>query len=153
MSKRHHPPAPNLNPKPLSPRKNQPHFPPKLHCTTRAYIFFLFFQGWSEPPTWACPITLKSSHAGGGAAGAAADSVDFSEFKDPRYAKCAAARSAHCIFVNILRMYIEWLDVPPSFPGDVTRGSHPGFANRIAVTVFMNDLKVCSLLASCSAIM
>jgi hypothetical protein len=50
-------------------------------------------------------------------------------------------------------MYIEWLDVPPSFPGDVTRGSHPGFTNRLAVTVFMNDLKVRSLLASCSAIL
>ena len=53
---------------------------------------------------------------------------------------CPAVQPVH--LCNILRMYIEWLDVPPSFPGNVTRGSHPGFANHIAVKVFMNDLKV-----------
>ena len=49
-------------------------------------------------------------------------------------------------------MYIEWLDVPPSFPGSATRGAHPTFSSHIAVKVFMNDLKVPPRMPQCKSV-
>jgi len=58
-------------------------------------------EGWAEPPTWSCPVTFKDSGSAA-ASGVAAQSADCSEFSDKRYLK-----------------HIEWLDIPPSFPGTV----------------------------------
>ena len=82
-------------------------------------------EGWVEPPAWSCPFIMKDGRSGSVASFAIASSDSASEFCDQRYAK-----------------FIEWLDVPPAFPGSLTRGNHPPFSSHISVKVFLNDLKV-----------
>lgn len=80
--------------------------------------------GWTEPPTWSCPIIMRDARSAAGSSLAVAAAAPVSEFSDKRYAK-----------------FLEWLEVPPSFSGGVTRGSHPSFSSHIAVKVFLTDLK------------
>jgi hypothetical protein len=67
-------------------------------------------EGWVEPPTWSCPFLLKDGRSSGGASFAIASSDSAWVFSDKRYSR-----------------FIEWLDVPPTFPRD----QHPHLSTRI----------------------
>ena len=82
-------------------------------------------EGWVEPPTWSCPFLMKDGRSSSGASFAIASSDSASEFSDKRYSR-----------------FTEWLDVPPAFPGSLTRGQHPPFSSHMSVKVFLHDLQV-----------